>query len=278
MNRIFQEYNPVRTRCWRLDRVLELIEARFFPRRPSRTQDDHYIHGYYCFLLRNRFTDWRRYDLAASGEHLALVQAHRLRWSLDAEDRAILEARILTRETDSEIAKRLGILPAAVDWYEGLFFTVRDRLDCAGWIDKTVSSMAGPPPLYGIEPLTEQQRHAAYRTFGYYGGPIMLDHTISAITPRLQPLRPENCAQWLDDAARAKVRQAAMMNHCKFNRTNVHLLFRMHLNLLKQQQDTGDDACNEFLANVEAMVKTLSCLESPRMVKKPGRCVRIVQE
>ncbi len=139
----FQKYNPLRSRCWRSDRVIELIENRPFPRRPSRIDDDRYTRGYYFFLLATRCTDRTRPGRALSKEDPALVQAHRLRWSLDAEDRAIVEARILTGESDAEISKKLGILPETVDWYENLFFCVRDRLGCSSWIRKTIETCVG---------------------------------------------------------------------------------------------------------------------------------------
>ena len=134
MSQFFEKYNPFRSRCWRFNRVLQLIENQPFPRRPSRVDDDRYTGGYYYFLLENRCADWKNFSGASSREDPALVQRDMLRRSLDAEDRAIVEARILAGETDAEIGRKLAILPEAVDWYEALFFCVRDRLRLHSWI------------------------------------------------------------------------------------------------------------------------------------------------
>jgi hypothetical protein len=252
----FEKYNPVRSRCWRFDRVLELIENQPFPRRPSRVHDDPYIRGYYNFLLENRCTDWKNSDRTSSDQELALVQAHLLRWSLDAEDRAIVEARLLARETDAEIARKCGILPKAVAWYEGLFFCVRDRLQCSSWIAGTIRGMAGQLPLYGTNSLTEQQRHTVYRLFGYHGGSDILDAMIGAISPRPRPLKAEDCPAWLDDALRIKIRSTAMMAIGRFNKTNVHLLFRAHQNLIKQDSSNCTSA-ESVEKNIAALVENL---------------------
>ena len=257
----FESYNPIRSRCWRFDRVLQLIASQPFPRRPSRVHDDHYVRGYYFFLLENRNTDWKHFDGTSSRQDPALVQAHRLRWSTDAEDRAIVESRILATETDAEIGRKLGVLPEAVDWYEALFFCVRDRLGCTDWIDKTIHAMDGELLSYGEENLTEQQRHTVYREFAYYGGSIILDRTIHTLSPRPRPLNDEDCPGWLDDASRAKIRRAALMRVAKFNKTNVQRLFRMHRDLIEQERTVDTSIESSVEKNVAALVENLRCVE-----------------
>ena len=149
------------------------IENQPFPRRPSRVDDDPYIRGYYSFLLEHQNTDWKHFDGTSSDQDPALVQVHRLRWSTDAEDRAIVEARILATET---------------------------------------------------------------------------------------PLKDEDCPGWLDDVSRAKIRRAALMEVAKFNKTNMHRLFRMHLDLIKQESNDHTAAAN-VEKNVAALVENLRCLE-----------------
>ena len=221
---LLQQFNPVRSPSGRLNRVMDLLESRPVPRRPSRVSDDRYVAGYYNLLLRNRTTDWRRFDAAASGEDPAVVCADQLRWSPDVESRAILEARILTGQSDAEIVARMLLAAEAVEWYEALFFCVRDRLQCSDWIKKTIQDMCGPPLLYGFEELADHHRHTAYRSIGYYGGPVLLEKTIR-LSPRWEPLQPDECDPYLDDVFRAKVRLAAMLEVAYFNKRNVHLLF-----------------------------------------------------
>ena len=260
MLQLFQKYNPVRSVCWRLDRVLRLIENQPFPRRPSRVDDDRYIRAYYYFLLENRCTDWKSVDRTPANPDLALLQAHLLRWSRDAEDRAILEARLLARETDTDIGRKLGILPEAVDWFEALFFCVRDKLESPGWVIPMIHSMAGPPLPFGPDTLTEQQRHTAYRLFGYTGGRYVLDAMIGALGSRPPTLSPEDSLAWLDDAWRTKLRQTAMMATATFNRKNMHRLFRIHLRLIKQKKIERTPPL-DLKKNVLAMLENLKCLE-----------------
>ena len=85
------------------------------------------------------------------------------------------------------------LAPEVVEWYEALFFCVRDRLECSDWVDKIIRDMSGPELLYGIEELNEQQRHTVYRLFGYFGGSHILAQTIGALSPR-RPRTPEECA------------------------------------------------------------------------------------
>ena len=106
-----RKIDPLRSRCWRCDRVLRLLGNQPYPRQPSRSQDDRYVHAYYGFLLEHQDTNWRDLARGTLSEDPAIVEAHRLRWSLEAEERAIVEARLLARETDEEISQKSGISP-----------------------------------------------------------------------------------------------------------------------------------------------------------------------
>lgn len=261
MLQVFEKYNPLRSRCWRFDRVRQLIGNQPYPRRPSRLNDDRYTHEYYRFLLELGGTDWQDLGDVTSSEDPALIEAHRLRWSLDAEDRAIVEARLLARETDAAIARKSGLSPTAVEYYEALFFTVRDRLDARGWIIKTIRSMAGRGLLYGKEIMGEQHRHTAYRMLGYYGGPLVVDALVGTLSPRPGPVTTEDCSAWLDDTMRADIKKAAMMVVARFDRTNLPLLFRTHLKLLRRK-DSNQNLPVDVTKNMEAFLKEIKGLKA----------------
>jgi hypothetical protein len=91
-----------------------------------------------------------------------LAQAHVLCWSQDAEDRALVDARILTRERDAQIARRLLILPAAVRCYEALFFHVRDRFQCSAWIMPIIRCYCARSWSRTKEGRDDPKRHTAY--------------------------------------------------------------------------------------------------------------------
>jgi len=257
----FEKYNPFRSPSWRFNRVFELIDGPPFRCRPSRLDDDRFTSGYYYFLLDNQCTDWKNTGDTLSDQDPALVQAHMLRWSPNAEDRAIVEARILAGETDAAIGKRLGLMPEAVDWYEDLFFCVRDRLGCSSWIRKIIRDMGGEMPHYGQDTLTERQRHTVYRLFGHYGGPYILDATLQAFPPR--PGKAGDRPTWIDDALRIKIRQAAAMAIGRFNKSNIRLLFRLHRDLIKQARSarTSADSVADSVANNVAN-NARACMEA----------------
>jgi len=169
----------------------------------------------------------------------------------------------LAGETDAEIARKHSISPEAVDLYEGLFFCVRDRLECRGWIAATIHGMAGRPVFYGTDGLTEQQRHTVYRLFGYLGGPGILDAMVGTLSPRLRPLKPEDLVAWLDDKLRAGIRRAAMMAVAKFNKKNCRQLFRMHRKLMKKKRKKKTDRTPEesLKKSIAACIESLRCLE-----------------
>ncbi len=50
----------------------------------------------------------------------------KLRWTI--------EARILARQTNDEIAQSCGCMPEMIEYYEALFFNVRARLDSPDFI------------------------------------------------------------------------------------------------------------------------------------------------
>lgn len=83
-----------------------------------------------------------------------------------------VEARILARQTDDEIATRTGLAPAVVGWYEVLFFNVRDRLNARDWI---ICRAIGSGFSVACQDLGQ-----VLRAVGYLGGPAALDVMLAA--------------------------------------------------------------------------------------------------
>ena len=202
--------SPVRRPQWRLDRVIQLLSNRPLPLHPRR-YDDHYVRAYRRILgkLRAAGDDLARQD-AVFLEYPDVYQAHRLHYSPDLEHRQILEARLLTNESFDEIASRYSTTPKAIDYYEKLFFHVRDRLKCSSWIHKVIS---GPRSDYrdnknkGI--MTDDERGYVYRLFAFYGGPLVLDAVITGLSPNSIPRLEKNLAAWFDGTLNQLVRTNA---------------------------------------------------------------------
>jgi hypothetical protein len=202
--------NPFRRPGWRAERVMQLVEHQQPSLRP-RFFDDHYVQAYRLFLIQSLVAgaDKDQRD-AAILEYPQVCQAHRLYWQPDTERRLILEARLLTSESFAQIAERFATEPSAIDYYEKLFFNVRDRLQSSDWIAKVIR---GQPDERDTNPhgvMTAAQRGYVYRLFGYYGGPLVLDAMIAGLAPDRRMLCGEDIADWFDDAMAQLVRSRAV--------------------------------------------------------------------
>ena len=174
----FFKDNPFRRPQWRSERVIAMLTHRPRPLRPRRC-DDRYMRAYRWFLKHYLAAG----DDAVGRQRLVwkcrhVDQAHRLYFAADVERRQILEARLLTAESFAEIAMRFATKAAMIDYFEQLFFNVRDRMDCRDWLIRVIK---GPPEdrvpsRDGV--LTVGQRGYVYRLFGYYGGPKILDAVV----------------------------------------------------------------------------------------------------
>jgi hypothetical protein len=94
----------------------------------------------------------------------------------------------------------------------------------------------------------------------------MLQATIRALSPR--PLEDANSPEGIDDTLRTSIKLAAMTAVARFNNSNVHLLFRAALKIIKQRRSGGNSVV-DVTKNVDELVKNFRCLNS-LAVKHPG--------
>jgi hypothetical protein len=80
-----------------------------------------------------------------------------------------LEARLLARQSDGEIAGRMGLAAAVVAAYHDVYYCVRPRLDAAFYI----LTVAMDEKLH--RNLTEDDRGLILKLFAYQQGPLVLD-------------------------------------------------------------------------------------------------------
>lgn len=234
----YQAYNPFRTTDWRHKRVIDLYNRRPHG-RPSRRGDDRYVHAYYRFYPRwqRAGTEQQRQRLFSS--HPGLFFAAAFHSHPDVEWRKILEARILAGTSDEEIAREYSTLPAAIDWYEKLFFNVRDRLESHDWIVKTILGAPASREGAGDGGVTHNQRYIFLQTFAYFGGPLALD--IAMCGMRRSPLPRDNrqLNTWLDDAIKTTMRQKGALTAQGFhiNRWTVMPLLEMTCRLMEMDKE-----------------------------------------
>ena len=155
------QLDPVRRPDWRYQRARELVAQK---RRPCwcPVRDDAAVRLMVSLLQRlRRGNESGHEELPA--ELAALMQALAIYEGPDPEFRVRLECEILAGQSDDEIAEVLGISAACVTAYERLFFDVRERLDCVGWIYSYAVNGKGS---------TAAQREL--KSIAYYLGPAAL--------------------------------------------------------------------------------------------------------
>ena len=203
--------SPFRCPMLRAERVFAMLEHRPRPLRPRRSDDCH-VRAYRWFLkhyLAAGDDGEERQPISMQMPHVE--QAHRLYVAADVERRLILEARLLTTESSAEIAERFATDAKTIDYYEQLFFNVRDRKHASDWL---ITVIKGPPedrvPSRGGV-MTTAQRGFVYKLFARFGGPLVLDALIACLSPHGKPQCAEDAPEWFADAARDIVRSRAAL-------------------------------------------------------------------
>lgn len=169
----FQHVNPFRTPSYRWERARVLAkEGQEFS---ASTDDAETGKAYeYLIALKRRTADTQYKMLAVRMP--AIHQAHEIHQQ-DGALRWVLEACLLTGQASEEIGWKLDLSAAVVDWYERLFFNVRDRLSASDWI---VLQAIGKKAVHGC---TKQDLNLILKLLGYFGGPLVLEMCLPHLLP-----------------------------------------------------------------------------------------------
>jgi hypothetical protein len=214
MDASLPQTNPFRSPHWRADRVTQLL-CRGPKPLPPRRYDDRYVRIYRKFMCEYSQPDWdeeRQQSLALSMPDA--YDAHLLHFGPDRELRNMLQARLLSGESLAEIARRFELAPDVVDIYEKVFFNVLDRLESRDWIVKVIKDDREPSDTCGSGALTDSQRWRQYRLFAYFGGPLVLDALIAALSPIRASLAADEFDRRFDDSIRQVIRSQATLASC----------------------------------------------------------------
>ena len=257
------KFDPRRSPRWRYERIRQLLDARPHPRQPVRGQDDEHVREGRRFILaweelgrqiRSRdpmvLRDARKQLYPMNPE---LYFAFDMFVAADAErNRNEMEARILAKQTNEKIAEEMVGLPGTVDWYERLFFNVRDRLHNRGYI---VNRVICPSILDGGWQNLNLEMSTKF--FGYFAGPIILDAVLhqydqgtaipSAATDISDPFFDSHFGSQI------KRRSAEASNHFEINKYNVMELFEIHGKLIELTKKAKEE--NEQLSTIEQNVQ-----------------------
>ena len=230
IDRKWLELNPFRTTIWRCQRTLELANCRPRALRPRKT-DDHFVRA--CSRMLTELMaagDDEHKRAAVCNEYPDVTQAFMLHYSDSLEDRETLKAWLLTAETDEHIAARMSISANVINYFEKLFFCVRDRLQNADWI--SIAALQPPTTMFAkIGDIADEQRWWMYRLVGYHGGALALDAMIGAIMPSPKLLGNSDVGGWFDDDLKYVLRSHAVMaaNSLVLNSDNSARLIQLAL-------------------------------------------------
>lgn len=239
---------------WRWDRVLDLCDRAPVPGRCTK-HDDHFVREARAFLLR-----WRAYaDQPDRREELfwenaGLYYAHEVhdRAADEPEGALTLQARLLARQSSAEIAELTGLPPEAVDWYEALFFGVRERIDQRDWVTKQVLV---PATLRNIDvrdrgitlaradgpetPFALPFYDVSLKLFAYFGGPVLLDFMLTGFQRQQQVTDPKDVDLFLDKYLSSAIKRRAVMAAATLdvNQYNVLQLVELSARLMEIERN-----------------------------------------
>lgn len=259
MHKDFEKFNPFRSPRWRFDRVLTLLDKKSGPgSRTSWKKDDEFIKTARVFLRNYRSAKPDTYERESLfSENPGLYYANQIFEAEDEELRGVIEARILARQTDEEIADKICTLPSAVAWYEALFFNVRDRISNKDWVVRTI---IGQEMLeHGV---SSRIFHTTAKMFAYFTGPLVLDLILDGFNVDGFVTDRSEVAKYLDKHFEGGMRRRSAMsvNSFEVNKFNVMQVFETHARLMeleKTHQESGSDK-SDYEKNVMLALGSIS--------------------
>lgn len=260
MKLAFQKFNPNRQPEWRFQRAQEL--ASRIPdlpngrRRPKLRYDDRQVARAAKFIW-----EWERIGDTAEGQERlfarepGLTYAYLMYRHQDDFSRYMIEARILARQSNQEIAARVGTIPSTIDWYEALWFNVRDRLDSADWIIRHVMQAAA---YRGIDQPTMD---FTAKLVAYFGGPVAFDLVFYGLNPEDRIERVGEGTDYFNRAVDNLVRSRTTTEALRMdiNRYNVTELLNVFCRLREIEHKAADQggAKGQLERNVQEMLSEL---------------------
>jgi hypothetical protein len=177
----------------------------------------------------------------------------------DSKIRMFVEARILARQTSSEIAELTGVSADVVDTYESLFFDCSDRLDASDWVALNVidRKLVGPKAI----PDTA----GTFKAFAYYGGPLVLDAVVPYLVDGKDLFNPSLDLSTLEGRQEQTIRLAVAVEMLPRDSATNNELARIALLMCERDRQLGPcDSAMPLLTRdldsrvMEALVKAVA--------------------
>jgi len=257
---------------WRHERVVKMLNS--VPPERVKRFDDKWVQGYKKFLFQWNKGEDKRDKLMYDNPGLYFAYIMHDRMFIEPEMRLMMEARLLAGVSYTDIANDCKTIPETVQWYERLFFNVKDFLPHHDWILKHVllpssdrfveDSVDDDEEEFKPRPSSEVVRphlDMTLKFFAYYGGPIACDAMISGFRRNKQVTSQEELPEYFHEQFMAQVtrRSAQAAGQFEINKYNVMELFATHTRIIEIQRsaESAEDRHNEFEKHVNAMLTEL---------------------
>lgn len=279
LNADYQRYNPFRRPDWRWESVLRMVDRHPNPGRCTR-RDDSWVRRARNFMLKWRARDeHERQELfyENGGANAGLFYAYQLfeRAQDRPEEAMVMQARLLTPMPFKEIADACDTLPQTVEWYEALFYNVRDRLQARDWVTTQVlvpammrnfglsdNAHASSPdgdahPPWSNQVIARPFLDASLKMFAYFGGPVLCEFMIHGFLAGKTCRSVEDIPRFLDEhwAVTIKARSAQAARTFSINKYNVMELFQTHARIMEIERSEG--SATQQRTNIERHVSAL---------------------
>jgi hypothetical protein len=256
------------------------LTARRDPGSPGRcTQhDDVYVKGLRRFILRyENYSPEQRHRLGWENPGLYIAYQLYNRRNTDSQYLTrMVEARILARQSDADIAKEHTLHPEAVSWYHALYFDVRPRLKSLDWIINHVLFPAYSADMPGDAQQAERQRNnqtplprpislpmfdCTSKFFAYFGGHLLLDFILTGFQRESRVTIREQCTDYLDAQTQSRIIQRSAESAQTFAVTqdNVMALFAVHQRISDSRRQSRQQigARDGLMLNIQTMLEQL---------------------
>ena len=255
----------MRKPSWRYERALSALPTPGFESQPtrklSRKRDDYLVFG-----LRKFLQDYRRSADPVAREnvfarHPLYYLAYEIEVDVDSGFRHLIQARILAKQTDEEIASLVNTCPEVIDLYEKCFYNVRDRIDRSDWILRQI---------YGRQAsMSQSDEQTMLKLFAYYAGPMAIEFLTTGFSGVRHIANAQELGPMLDTYMTSAIRRRASLHSNTFevNRYNITQLLELHTKIVEIDRAASRDGKPQDL--VEKVIHEF-CVGNPWITGTAG--------